>query len=61
MGDLPHIFAKLKTFSEMFTVDEIKATMKELNTDMEGEVDFESFLRVSLTKNLIIQSVCVFS
>lgn len=48
VGDLPPLFAKLKAFSEMFKEDEIKAIMGESHTNMEDEVDFESYLRVSL-------------
>lgn len=48
MGDLPALFVKLKTFSEMFTEDEIKAVLEESCKDMGEEIDFESFLRVSL-------------
>lgn len=48
VGDLPALFVKLKAFSEMFTVDEIKAVLEESCKDMDEEIDFESFLRVSL-------------
>ncbi|KAK4769106.1 hypothetical protein SAY86_027256 [Trapa natans] len=48
VGDLPPIFAKLKAFSEMFTEDEIKAIVQESHTNMEDEIDFESFLRAFL-------------
>ena len=47
-GDLPALFVKLKAFSEMFTEDEIKAILEEESKDMDEEIDFESFLRVSL-------------
>lgn len=48
VGDLPPIFAKLKAFTEMFNEDEIKAILSESLTNMEEEIDFESFLQVSL-------------
>ncbi|XP_031381373.1 fimbrin-5 [Punica granatum] len=48
VGDLPPIFAKLKAFSEMFNEDEIRAVMQESNTNLEDEIDFESFLRAFL-------------
>ncbi|KAK4793181.1 hypothetical protein SAY86_023616 [Trapa natans] len=48
VGDLPPIFAKLKSFSEMFTEDEIKAVMLESDTKLDDEIDFESFLRAFL-------------
>jgi len=47
VGDLPSIFKKLKTFSEIFTEDEIKASLAESYGNMDEEIDFESFLRVS--------------
>lgn len=48
VGDLPPLFAKLKAFSEMFKEDEIKAILGESHTNMEDEVDFESYLRAYL-------------
>lgn len=47
MGDLPNIFVKLKAFTEMFKEDEIRAILEESYKDMDEEIDFESFLRVS--------------
>lgn len=38
---------KLKGLNEMFTEAEINAMLKELHPDMDEEVDFEAFLRVS--------------
>lgn len=48
MEDLPPVFVKLKAFSEMFTEDEIKDFLKETSRDVGEEIDFESYLRVSL-------------
>lgn len=48
MGDLPSVFKKLKAFSELFTEDEIKEALGESYQNMDDEIDFESFLRVSL-------------
>lgn len=48
MGDLPAVFVKLKAFTGMFTEDEIKDILGESYKDMDEEIDFESFLRVSL-------------
>lgn len=48
MGDLPSLFVKLKAFTELFTEDEIKAVLEDSHKDMGEEIDFESFLRVSL-------------
>lgn len=47
--DLPPLMIKLKTFSEMFTEEEIKAIVGESGSDVEDEVDFEAFLRTYLT------------
>lgn len=47
MGNLPPIFKKLKAFAEFFTEDEIKAVLEESYQNMDDEIDFESFLRVS--------------
>jgi len=47
VGDLPAIFKKLKVFSELFTEDEIKAALAQSYQNMDEEIDFESFLRVS--------------
>lgn len=40
---------KLKTFSEIFTEEEIRAIVGESGSDVEVEVDFEAFLRTYLT------------
>lgn len=47
--DLPPLMIKLKTFSEMFTEEEIRAIVGESGSDVEDEVDFEAFLRTYLT------------
>lgn len=47
VGNLPPIFKKLKGFSELFTEDEIKDALAESYQNMDEEIDFESFLRVS--------------
>lgn len=47
VGNLPAIFKKLKIFSELFTEDEIKAAFAQSYENMDEEIDFESFLRVS--------------
>ncbi|XP_056171479.1 fimbrin-5-like [Syzygium oleosum] len=48
VGDLPPVFAKLKAFSEMFNEDEVRAILGESRTNVEEEIDFESFLRAFL-------------
>lgn len=47
MGDLPSIFKKLKAFSELFTEDEIKSVLADSYQNVDDDIDFESFLRVS--------------
>lgn len=47
VANLPPIFKKLKAFSEVFTEDEIKNVLAESYQNMDEEIDFESFLRVS--------------
>ena len=47
VGNFRPIFKKLKGFSELFTEDEIKDALAESHQNMDEEIDFESFLRVS--------------
>ncbi|GMI98545.1 fimbrin-like protein 2, FIMBRIN5 [Hibiscus trionum] len=49
LSELPPVFSGLKTFSEMFTEDEIKTILEEAHSDMAEEIDFEAFLRAYLT------------
>ncbi|XVF70769.1 hypothetical protein PTKIN_Ptkin11bG0188900 [Pterospermum kingtungense] len=46
VGDLPALMVKLKAFSTMFTEDEIRKILSESYSDMNDEIDFETFLRV---------------
>ncbi|XP_057440866.1 fimbrin-5-like [Lotus japonicus] len=48
VGNLPPIFKKLKTFTQVFTEDEIKAILADSYHNMDEEIDFESFLRAHL-------------
>lgn len=48
IGDLPPLMAKLKAFSEMFNEEEIRNILGESGSDMNDEIDFEGFLRVSI-------------
>lgn len=57
MEDLPPVFVKLKAFTEMFTEDEIKAILGASYKDVNVELDFESFLRVSRCYMVV---VCLF-
>lgn len=47
VGDLPALMVKLKAFSDMFKEEEIGGILGESGADMNDEVDFEAFLRVS--------------
>lgn len=58
--DLPPIMVKLKALSENFNVEEIRAFLRESHSNMNGEIDFESFLRVSLNGQGFIEfSFCI--
>lgn len=48
VGDLPPLLAKRKTSNGMLSEEEIRAILKDLGSDMDNEIDFEGFLRVSL-------------
>ncbi|XP_058210540.1 fimbrin-5-like [Rhododendron vialii] len=48
IGDLPPVMVKLKGLSEMFTEAQIKTILGESSSDMNAEIDFESFLRAYL-------------
>lgn len=48
MGDLPPMLCKLKAFKDILNEDDIKAIFSESSSDMSEEIDFESFLRVSV-------------
>lgn len=47
-GDLPHIMMKLKAFKERHSEEEIRGILSESDPQLSDEIDFESFLRVSL-------------
>ncbi|KAK1316666.1 Fimbrin-like protein 2 [Acorus calamus] len=48
VGDLPGVMAKLKGLAERLSDEEIMAILGESYSDLDSEVDFESFLRVYL-------------
>lgn len=48
MGDLPPVLCKLKAFQGILNEDDIKAILSESSSDMSEEIDFESFLQVSV-------------
>ncbi|VFQ61705.1 unnamed protein product [Cuscuta campestris] len=48
LGDLPTIMSQLKAFSNVFGEGEIKAILSESSSDLNEEIDFESFLRAFL-------------
>lgn len=42
------MLCKLKAFKDILNEDDIKAIFSESSSDMSEEIDFESFLRVSV-------------
>ncbi|KAL3821630.1 hypothetical protein ACJIZ3_007535 [Penstemon smallii] len=48
LGDLPPVMVKLKAITDVLTQDEIKDIFTESSSDLDQEVDFESFLRAYL-------------
>lgn len=48
VGDLPPIMAKLKALRGKFTEEETRQVLGESYPNMDQEIDFEAFLRVSL-------------
>jgi len=46
IADLPSILARLKAFSQTFNEEEIKKILSESASDLDHEVEFESFLKV---------------
>ncbi|CAN4102662.1 unnamed protein product [Withania somnifera] len=48
VGDLPPLLAKLKAFNKMFNEEEIRNILGESSSDMNDEIDFESFLKTYL-------------
>lgn len=48
IGDLPPLMVKLKAFSEMFNEEEIRNILGESGSDVNEEIDFESFLKTYL-------------
>ncbi|KAL1224878.1 Fimbrin-5 [Cardamine amara subsp. amara] len=49
IGDLPPVFAKLKAFNGTFDEDEIKSILDKSHSNVDEEVDFETFLRAFLS------------
>ncbi|XP_055823615.1 fimbrin-1-like [Solanum dulcamara] len=48
IGDLPPLMVKLKAFKEMFNEEEIRNILGESGSDVNDEIDFESFLKTYL-------------
>ena len=46
IGDLPSLLVQLKASGEVFTEEDIRLILRESESDMSSEVDFEGFLRV---------------
>ncbi|XP_057796697.1 fimbrin-5 [Salvia miltiorrhiza] len=45
LADLPPVLAKLKAVTELLTEDEVRDILREESSDLDQEVDFESFLK----------------
>ncbi|CAI0383611.1 unnamed protein product [Linum tenue] len=48
VGDMPAVFSKLKAFIDVFSENDISAMLQESTSNMDEEIDFESFLRAYL-------------
>ncbi|WOH04163.1 hypothetical protein DCAR_0623571 [Daucus carota subsp. sativus] len=48
IGDLPSLLVQLKASGEVFTEEDIRLILRESESDMSSEVDFEGFLRAYL-------------
>lgn len=53
VGDIPSLIMKLKSSSDVFNEDEIRQRLGESHSDINEEVDFEGFLRVSFSTSFI--------
>ena len=54
LGDLPPVMSKMNPFSEMLTEDEVKFILSESSADLSEEIEFESFLRVSIYLPILV-------
>ena len=54
LGDLPPVMSKMNPFSEMLTEDEVKFILSESFADLSEEIEFESFLRVSIYLPILV-------
>ncbi|CAI0432168.1 unnamed protein product [Linum tenue] len=48
VGDMPALFSRLKAFIDVFSENDISAMLQESTSNMDEEIDFESFLRAYL-------------
>ncbi|CAL1381940.1 unnamed protein product [Linum trigynum] len=48
VGDMPALFSKLKAFIDVFSENDISSMLQESTSNMDEEIDFESFLRAYL-------------
>jgi hypothetical protein len=55
VADLASGMTKLKAFQELLTEKEVKAILEEYYADMEEEIDFEAFLRVSYLQLYLVK------
>lgn len=46
LGDLPPVLVQLKAIAGILNEDEVKDILSESSSDLDQEIDFESFLRV---------------
>lgn len=50
VANLPPLMIKLNVFSEMFNEEEIRRSLGETHSDVNSEIGFEGFLKVSFLK-----------
>lgn len=61
LGDLPRVMSQLKAFNGVLSEDEIKAILSESSSDLDEEIDFEFFLRVSIASTFDFTFFLTFS
>lgn len=54
VGDLPSLIMRLKSFNDIFNEEEIRRGLEQSHSDMNDEIDFEGFLRVSFSHTLAL-------
>ena len=56
VGDIPSLIMKLKSSNDVFNEEEIRQRLEESHSDINDEVDFEGFLRVSFSLSFLLLS-----